>query len=44
MPGVIQARKSTVGMIPVRYNLQTELTAQVKTDGPNTYEFVLKKK
>jgi hypothetical protein len=44
MPGVIQARKSTAGLIPVRYNLETELTAEVKADGPNTYEFVLKKK
>jgi hypothetical protein len=31
------------GLIPVRYNLQTELTADVKVGGPNTFTFDLKK-
>jgi len=32
-----------VGMIPMRFNLKTELTAEVKSGGPNTYTFDLKK-
>jgi len=31
-----------VGLIPIRYNLKTELTAEVKSGGPNTYTFDLK--
>jgi hypothetical protein len=32
-----------VGQIPLRFNLKTELTAEVKPGGPNTYTFDLKK-
>lgn len=44
MPGEVQGKKSkTSGLIPLRYNLQTKLGAEVKPDGPNTYAFVLEK-
>jgi hypothetical protein len=39
-----QARaKRAATLIPVRYNLQSELTAEVKAGGPNHYTFDLKK-
>jgi hypothetical protein len=46
MPGEIKAPrpKSNVGLIPLRYNLNTELSAEVKPDGPNAFAFVLEKK
>ena len=31
------------GLIPTRYNLQSELKAEVKAGGPNTFAFDLKK-
>jgi hypothetical protein len=31
-----------VGAIPMRFNLQSELTAEVKAGGPNDYTFDLK--
>jgi hypothetical protein len=37
-----RAERSAV-LIPVRYNMQSELTAEVKAGGPNTYTFDLKK-
>jgi len=44
MPGAIQVpKKRPVGLIPPRYNVQTELTAEVKPGGTNTYTFDLKK-
>jgi hypothetical protein len=30
------------GSIPLRFNLKTELTAEVTSGGPNTYTFDLK--
>jgi hypothetical protein len=45
-PGLAQEKamaKRTAGLIPLRYNLQTELTAEVTAGGPNTYTFDLKK-
>jgi hypothetical protein len=35
--------KDLRGAIPLRYNIQTELVAEVKSGGPNTYKFDLKK-
>jgi hypothetical protein len=32
----------SVGLIPMRFNLKTELTAEVKPGGPNAYTFDLK--
>jgi len=44
MPGEVRGKRSkTSGLIPLRYNLQTELSAEVKPDGPNTYAFALEK-
>jgi hypothetical protein len=37
------AAKGTAGLIPLRYNFQTELTAEVKAGGPNDFTFDLKK-
>jgi hypothetical protein len=31
-----------LGLIPLRYNLKTELTAEVTSGGPNQYTFDLK--
>jgi hypothetical protein len=36
-------KKKPVALIPPRYNAQTELTAEVKSGGPNTFTFELKK-
>jgi hypothetical protein len=38
------ARPPSTGRIPLRYNLETELTAEVKAGGPNTFTFALDKK
>jgi hypothetical protein len=36
------AKVSTaVGLIPIKYNLKSELTAEVKSGGPNSYTFDL---
>jgi hypothetical protein len=45
MPGDLKPRRAQTsgGRIPLRYNLQTELKAEVKPGGPNTYAFVLEK-
>jgi hypothetical protein len=44
MPGVPKAqKKGTPVPIPPRYNFQTELSAEVKAGGQNTYTFDLKK-
>src|SRR5262249_4550121 len=46
MPGdepVVKGKPSLgVGSIPIRFNLKTELTAEVKPGGPNNYTFDLK--
>ena len=45
MPGAIQAKPAPrTGEIPIRYNFQSELKAEVKAGGPNAYTFDLKKK
>ncbi len=45
MPGEIQAKPAPrTGRIPIRYNFETELKAEVKAGEPNTYDFALKKK
>jgi hypothetical protein len=40
-PGSVEKRGA--GLIPLRYNFQTELTAEVKAGGPNDFAFDLKK-
>jgi hypothetical protein len=45
-PGLEQikyTRTRSVGLIPPRFNLQTELKAEVKAGGPNIYIYELKK-
>jgi hypothetical protein len=36
-------KKKVAGLIPSRYNVRTELTQEVKSGGPNTFTFDLKK-
>ena len=46
MPGelkILPKKMMKKRLIPPRYNSQTELTAEVKAGGPNTYTFDLKK-
>jgi hypothetical protein len=43
MPGPLKKRKTSGELIPPRYNTRTELTAEVKPGGPNSYTFDLKK-
>jgi hypothetical protein len=45
-PGLSRSKSEpadTTAPIPARYNVQTELTAEVKSGGPNTFTFDLKK-
>src|SRR5262245_6767445 len=41
-PKAAGKRSMGVGQIPLRFNLKTELTAEVTPGGPNTYTFDLK--
>ncbi|AGA24801.1 hypothetical protein [Singulisphaera acidiphila] len=43
MPRARKTIASLRGVIPTRYNIETELKAEVKSGGPNTYAFHLKK-
>jgi hypothetical protein len=44
LPGAIPvAKKKPAALIPPRYNTRTELTAEVKSGGPNEFTFDLKK-
>ncbi|WP_406697956.1 hypothetical protein V5E97_03790 [Singulisphaera sp. Ch08] len=43
MPRARKSLASLRGMIPTRYNIETKLTAEVKSGGPNTYAFDLQK-
>jgi len=41
MPGEIKRRRPSGPPIPQRYNLNSELRAEVKKEGPNTFDFTL---
>jgi hypothetical protein len=43
MPQKRTQAEPTAGLIPLRYNLKSELTAEVKAGGPNRYTFDLQK-